>query len=87
LAERCWELGFEGAEESQLRAKLRVSMDEFNKFVGLQNTLTPTWTVCISTFTYKDIINNSFIPSYQQIWNAMFLAGIFAHFVANLDIS
>ena len=50
LAERCWELGFEMQEPVTLRVKLRASIEEFNKFVGLQHTLTPTWTFWNSMF-------------------------------------
>uniref|UniRef100_A0A914MS67 Potassium channel domain-containing protein n=2 Tax=Meloidogyne incognita group TaxID=654580 RepID=A0A914MS67_MELIC len=66
LAERCWELGYSAHKPEYLNKALRVSIDEFNKFVGLQHTLTPSWTFWNSMFlavtTYSTIGYGNIVP-------------------------
>uniref|UniRef100_A0A914H3Z2 Potassium channel domain-containing protein n=1 Tax=Globodera rostochiensis TaxID=31243 RepID=A0A914H3Z2_GLORO len=67
LAERCWELGVElNSTELQMKSKLRKSIHEFNKFVGLQHTLAPSWTFWNSMFlavtTYSTIGYGNITP-------------------------
>ncbi|KAL7075009.1 hypothetical protein ACQ4LE_005558, partial [Meloidogyne hapla] len=66
LAERCWELGYTSHKPEFLNKALRISINEFNKFVGLQHTLTPSWTFWNSMFlavtTYSTIGYGNIVP-------------------------